>query len=162
MLEVADELIRRGLNPFDIREQDHEHLWEAFFLKVCGFDYEVSYSSRGKVITREVLEYHLDEILDYIHKFKEIVENPILRPKPRENGSWVSDMDDIYIGYQILGLLILYTKARLPFEVYDAILYSTTWEYDKTRMWAQFYVDKRKKNLEVFRNLIIMHKSNEE
>ncbi|MBA7539254.1 hypothetical protein ES705_31533 [subsurface metagenome] len=162
MLQVADELIKRGLDPFDIRRQDHEHLWERFFLEVCGFDFDESYSSRGKVITREVLEDHLDEILDYIEGFKQIVDNPILRPRPPGYGSWVADMDDIYIGYQVLGLLILYTKARLPFEVYDAILLSTTWDYDKTRMWAEFYGEKRKKNLEVFRNLIIMHKSNEE
>ena len=82
MLEVADGLIKRGLDPFDIRNFDNEHLWERFFLEVCGFDFEDSYSSRGKAITREVLEYHLDKILDYIHKFKEIVESPVLRPKP--------------------------------------------------------------------------------
>lgn len=161
MLEVMDELISRGLNPFDIRELDHEHQWERFFLELCGLDFETSYSSLGKVITSKVLEYFLDEILNYIHKFKEIVENPILRPKPPLKGSWVADMDDIYIGYQILGLLILYTKTRMPFEVYDAILYSTTWEYDETRGWTEGYIDQRKKNLKVFRDLIIKHKSNE-
>ena len=159
MLDLYDALRDQGLNPFDIRELDHEHLWEAFFLEICGLEFERSYSSHGEVIMREMLEDHLDEILDYIHKFKRIVKSSLLRPKPPGYGNWVADMDDIYIGYQVLGLLILSTNTRLPFEVYDAILYSTTWEYDKTREWAQFYVDKRKKNLEIFRNLIIIHKS---
>ena len=159
---MIDDLISRGLDPFDIRRLDREHLWERFFLEVCGLDFESAYSYLERVITREVLEYHLDDILDYFHKFKEIVDNPILRPKPPEYGSWVADMDDIYIGYQVIGLLLLYTKARLPFEVYDAILYSTTWEYDETRMWTEVYINQRKKNLEVFRNLIIKHKSNGE
>lgn len=160
---MLKELSIKGLNPYDIRELDHEHLWERFYLEICGLDFERIYYYNSKdSINREILENHLDGILGYFHKFKKIVNNPILRPKPPRYGSWVADMDDIYIGYQILGLLILYTKAKLPFEVYDAILYSTTWEYDKTRMWAQSYVDRRKKNLEVFRNLIIMHKSNED
>lgn len=158
---MLNDLVRKGLDPMDIMNFDRDHLWERFFLAICGLDYEIAYSYLEKVITCEVLEDHLDEILDYIHKFKQVVEDPILRPKPPEYGSWVTVMDDIYIGYQILGLLILYTNARLPFEVYDAILYSTTWEYDKTRMWTEGYIDQRKKNLDVFRDLIIKHKSNE-
>jgi len=161
MLDLADGLIEKGLDPFDIMERDREHLWERFFLEICGLDYEISYSSHGKVISREILEDHLDEILDYINKFKEIAGDSLLRPKPPNYGSWVTYMDDIYIGYQILGLLILYTNAKMPYEVYDAILYSTTWEYDKTRIWSESYAEQRKKNLEVFQNLVIMHKSNE-
>ena len=154
-----DHLTYNDLDANDIRELDREHAWEKFFIEFCGLDFEDHFFYDKKVLTREIIEENLDDLIEHICKFKDFVENPVLRPRPSEKGYWVVSMDDIHIGFQILGLLILETGARLPFEVYDSIIYSTTWEYDKTRQWSQCYVDQRKKNLEIFRNLIVLCKS---
>lgn len=71
-------------------------------------------------------------------------------------------MDDIYIGYQILGLLIIQSKSLMPQEVYDAIMFSTSWKYDKTRIWAKDYIPYRKRNLQLFRDLILQCNKNKE
>lgn len=67
-------------------------------------------------------------------------------------------MDDILIGLQILGVLILQTGAYLPDIVCRGILYSTLWEYDKRREWSESFEEERKVYLKKFRNAIMNHK----
>lgn len=146
----------------DIRSLDFEKdsAWEKFFLKICGIDYYGDYEWNAKVLTREILEAHLDEIVDKIILLEDYVDNDILRPRnPKYDGWWVVSEDDIYIGYQILGILILQTGSFLPKLVEDSILFSTMWEYDKQRMWVKSAEDIRKKNLAQFRDAIQHHQA---
>ena len=153
-----------------IRDLDllRDSVWERFFVEKCGLEFDTgfSYSSakyhpyhnRG-ALTREMLESNLDEIIDEIIGFTDFVSNPNLRPRDTKyNGYWVHSLDDIYIAYQILGLLILQTGSFLPKIVEDSIIKSTEWDYDKSRGWSAAIKDKRKQNLESFRNAIKTHK----
>ncbi len=63
------------------------------------------------------------------------------------------------MGYQILGVIILQAGGFLPKIVENAILYSTTWEYDRRREWSEAFVEERKENLERFRNAVITYKN---
>jgi len=151
----------------DIRLLDsrQDSVWERFFIKQCELNYNWGpseldpYFWNKEILTREILESHLDEIIDKIILFKDFISNPVLRPrKPKYDGYWVLCEDDIYIGFQILGLLILQTGSYLPEIVYDSILYSTRWEYDKERGWSKLLEEDRKKNLEIFRRAIQSHR----
>ena len=105
------------------------------------------------------MESHLYEIIDKIILFKDFIFNPVLRPRnPKYDGYWVISEDDIYIGFQILGVLILQTGSYLPKIVEDSILGSTEWDYDKTRGWSKPFEQERKENLENFRKAILSHK----
>ena len=137
-----------------------DNAWERFILKICGIDYYGEYRCNKNILTREILEAYLDEIVDRIILFEDYVDNDILRPRnPKYDGWWVISEDDIYIGYQILGILILQTGPFLPKLVEDSILYSTTWEHDKQRMWVKSAEDIRKKNLAQFRDAIQHHQA---
>ena len=46
----------------------------------------------------------------------------------------------------------------MPRIVKDSILYSTTWEYDGARGWAEAFIEVRKKNLSKFREAIFNYK----
>lgn len=156
----------------DIRYLDSQQdsVWERFFIRQCELKHDWDSSEldsaqryhhrRNKeILTREILESHLDEIIDKIILFKDFISNPILRPRnPKYDGYWVLCEDDIYIGFQILGLLILQTGSYLPEIVYDSILYSTRWGYDKERGWSKAFEEERKNNLECFRHAIQSHK----
>jgi len=155
----------------DIRILDslRDSVWERFFIKQCGIlyypssdsfsDIHRSYYNNKDLLTREVLESSLDEIIDKIILFKDFISNPVLRPRnPKYDGYWVISEDDIYIGFQILGVLILQTGSYLPKIVEDSILYSTRWDYDKERGWSKPCEKERKENLESFRHTILSHK----
>ena len=156
----------------DIRHLDslQDDVWERFFIRQCGLvhnwdssDLDASpkynHHSNREILTREILESHLDEIIDKIILFKDFISNPVLRPRnPKYDGYWILSEDDIYISFQILGLLILQTGSYLPKIVEDSILHSTRWEYDKERGWSKLCEKERKKNLESFRNAIQSHK----
>jgi hypothetical protein len=132
--------------------------WEKFFIKLCGLDFQ-RYRFDEENLTREILETHLDEIVEKIINFIDYVFKPELRPRlPSYDGYWVLSMDDIFIGLQILGILILQTGAYLPDIVRRGILYSTLWEYDKKREWSEPFEAERKENLRKFREAIINHK----
>ena len=145
-------------NLTDIRYLDslQDDVWERFFIKQCGLIHDFGSSDldpaqkyhhlwNKEILTREILESHLDEIIDKIILFKDFISNPALRPRiPKYDGYWVISEDDIYIGFQILGVLILQTGSFLPKIVEDSILYSTRWEYDKERGWSKpFEKEKR-------------------
>ena len=87
--------------------------------------------------------------------------NPKLRPRlpTHGDGYWILSMDDIHIGLQILGILILQTGACLPEYVRKRILYSTLWDYDKRRDWSKSFEEERKGNLRKFRDAILSHES---
>lgn len=68
-------------------------------------------------------------------------------------------MDSIHIGYQILSILLLKLDMAIPIEVYDLILISTDWNYDKKRGWSEHYAKIRKANLKLFRDKIIYQRS---
>ena len=156
----------------DIRILDslQDDVWERFFIRQCGLIYDFGPSDSDPaqkyhpnwnrdLLTREILESHLDEIIDKIILFKDFVSNPVLRPRnPKYDGYWVISEDDIYIGFQILGVLILQTGSYLPKIVEDSILCSTGWDYDKTRGWSKPFEQERKENLENFRKAILSHK----
>ena len=156
----------------DIRHLDslQDDVWERFFIRQCGLVHEFGSSdldatpkyhhlSNREILTREILESNLDEIIDKIILFKDFISNPVLRPRnPKYDGYWVISEDDIYIGFQILGVLILQTGSYLPKIVEDSILYSTRWDYDKERGWSKSCEKERKENLESFRHAILSHK----
>jgi hypothetical protein len=102
----------------------------------------------------------LDGIVEKIINFIDYVFKPELRPRIPSHGDgyWVLSMDDILIGLQILGILILQTGAYLPDIVRRGILYSTLWEYDKKREWSEPFEEERKENLRKFREAIINHR----
>lgn len=149
----------KELDKGDIRDLDKDHEWEKFIINSCNVDFEEYYFQKKKNLTHTILEENLDNILNNILKFKEYIYNPYLSPETLKPDSWVLSIDDIHIGFQILGLLIIETGANMPYEVYDSIMISTKWEYDKTRKWAKYYEKHRKKNLEIFRNLVILYKN---
>lgn len=134
----------------DIRflDKKYDTVWERFYLRMCGLDYDKEYYWDKSVLTREIFETFLDDIIDKIIFFKEYINNPLLRPRaaPFGDGWWVLSMDDIHIGYQILGILILQTGSYLPKIVLDSILYSTRWDYDKQRGWTDSIVKIRREN----------------
>jgi hypothetical protein len=131
--------------------------WEKYFIKICGLEFN-DYRFQKVILTREILEAHLDEIVDKIINFIDYVFRPQLRPRlPSFDGYWILSMDDIFIGIQILGLLILQTGSYLPDLVRRGILYSTTWEYDKKREWSKPFEDERKNNLKNFRDAILKY-----
>jgi hypothetical protein len=133
--------------------------WERFFISCCGLDFK-QYWYNEEILTREILEYHLDNIVDKIIGFIDYVYRPELRPRLPSHGDgyWVLSMDDILIGFQILGVIILQTGAYLPDIVRRGILYSTLWEYDKRREWSESFEEERKENLRKFRDAIMNHK----
>lgn len=132
--------------------------WEKFFIKICGLDFKYYWHHR-EVLTRDILDRSIDDIVDKILSFEDFVGNPELRPRnPKYNGFWVVSSDDIILGFQILGILILQTGSYLPRIVKDSILYSTTWEYDKRREWAEDFTGERRENLKKFKNAIINYK----
>jgi len=144
----------------DIRYLDSlgDKVWERFFIKICGLNFK-QYWYHEETLTQEVLETYLDDIVDKVIGFIDYVNNPWLKPRlPSYDGYWVLPMDDIFIGLQILGVLILQTGAYLPEYVRKGILYSTLWVYDKRRGWSVSFEEERKENLEKFRGAIITHK----
>ena len=126
----------------DIRLLDdkYDNTWTRLFIEICGLDFE-KYYYQNDILTLEILEPHLDEIIEEIH-----------------NISKMSSKDSILVGYQILGVLILQSGTRMPDVVRNSIMSSTKWEYDKSRGWAKPCEKERKENLERFRNAIILHK----
>jgi len=146
----------------DIRLLDskRDYCWEKFFIKSCGLDYE-EYRLNEEILTCEILEEYLDDIVDQIIGFIDYTHNPALRPRLPWHGKgyWVLSVDDILVGLQILGVLILQTGAYLPDIVRKGILFSTLWEYDKWRGWSQPFEKERKENLKKFRKAILMHKT---
>ena len=59
------------------------------------------------------------------------------------------------IGFQVLGIYILKSGARLPDVVKHSILFSTEWNYDKWRDWGALHENERKENLRRFRDAIL-------
>jgi len=145
----------------DIRYLDslRDRNWERYFIGFCNLDFH-QYCHNEEILTQDILECHLDELVDRIIGFIDYVYRPKLRPRLPSHGEgyWVLSMDDILIGLQILGVLILQTGAYLPDIVRRGILYSTLWEYDRKRAWSEPFEDKRKENLARFQDAIINHK----
>lgn len=145
----------------DIRYLDsrRDKNWEKYFINFCELDFD-QYWFHEEVLTQEILEAHLDDIVDKIIGFIDYVYKPELRPRLPSHGDgyWVLSIDDILIGLQVLGVLILQTGAYLPDLVRRGILYSTMWEYDKKREWSEPFEDERKENLMKFRVAIINHR----
>ncbi|TFG21359.1 MAG: hypothetical protein EU529_13610 [Promethearchaeota archaeon] len=125
----------------DIRLLDDEHdkEWTRFIFNACDLEY---HQLRENKITREILEKNLDQIVNKIFNCNDEYNN----------------VDAILIGFQILGIFILKTGAFLPEIVKNAILFSTTWEYDKMRGWSRLLEEERKENLDNFRKAILNHK----
>ncbi len=147
----------------DIRHLDYliDRVWEKFFLRTCGLDF-IQYWLHEEILTQDILETHLDDIIDKVIGFMDYIYNPLIKPRlPTYDGYWINSIDDILIGLQILGILILQTGANLPEFVRRGILYSTLWTYDKRRGWGISFEDKRKRNLEKFREAIFNHKKDQ-
>ncbi len=128
-----------------------DHSWERFLVELCGLDFDKYWRNR-EILTKEALERHLGDILFDLRS----VENSILN-KERSFLN-VDTWDDLVIGYQILGILILQTGSYLPDHVRDIILSSTTWEFDRRREWSKDLEEDRKFYLDDFRNKIMSHK----
>lgn len=139
----------------DIRFLDaqRDSCWERFFIKICKLDYW-KYRANRSILDRELLEGHLDKIIQDMFKF--II---VLRFNSEAAPDWIIDLDHIYVGFQILGVLILQSGAILPEIVRFAVLHSTTWEYDGQRGWSKLLIEKRKENLRKFRSVIENHKT---
>ena len=90
----------KGIRYLDsLRDKD----WERFFINFCSLDFE-HYWFHEEILTREILETHLDDIVDKIIGSIDYIYKPALRPplpSPCE-GYGVLSMDDILIGQQIL------------------------------------------------------------
>ncbi len=120
-------------------DDKYDKEWTTLIFNLCNLDYNIV---REEKLTRELLELHLDEIIQEIFKY---IKN-------------YKYIDSVLIGFQILGIFILKTGARLPDIVRNAILFSTVWEYDKSRGWGELFVEDRKENLKKFREAILNHK----
>lgn len=138
------------INYFDISDLDRDHEWEQYFLEKCGINYS-SYCSDRNLLTRNILELVVDEIVNEIETSKLNLENGFKTYK----FDWVLSIDDIHTGYQILGLLLLDLDLDIPKEVSDSISISTDWNYDKMRQWSADYINFRKANLKLFRKKIL-------
>lgn len=136
----------------DIRLLDdkYDKEWTILIFSVCGLDYE---ALREERLTREILEPHLGKIIEEI--FNSMAEN-IENDSINYSGDF-KYVDGILIGFQILGIFILKTGAYLPDIVKHAILFSTTWEYDRMRGWSKHFEEDRKENLKKFREAILDH-----
>jgi len=147
----------------DIRILDdkRDRQWQKFFIRACGLCYE-DYVHNEALLTREILESHLSSFINQMIAFGASFFDSPEKLSSNDSEVLILSLDDIYIGFQILGLLILETGAKLPFLVKDSVLYSTTWEYDKHRGWSEYYEEERKKNLKNFRRAILNHKSGHE
>jgi len=128
-----------------------EHLWEKFLLELCGIDFDKYWRNR-EILTREILEDRLEHILC---KLKSIEDSISCKEKNCLN---IDTWDDLVVGFQILGILILQTGSCLPVPVRDIILHSTTWEFDKRRGWSKNLEKDRIFHLNDFRDKIMNHK----
>lgn len=137
----------------DIRliDDENEKRWARLIFRLCNLDYN---TFKEDELTREILELHLEEIISEI--FSSMADN-IGSNKDTFIGNY-DYVDDILVGFQILGIFILRTGTYLPDIVRHAILFSTTWEYDRMRGWSRLLEEERKENLKKFRKAIIDHR----
>lgn len=139
-------------------DEINEHQWEKFFVEECGLNFNDYWSNRV-ILTRKILEEKIDWFIECLEFLREqILAQELQNNVIFEKVDWVSSLDDIYIGYQILGVLILQTGSFLPDKVKSSIMVSTSWEYDKSREWDSKSIESRKYHLNRFRNKIKNHR----
>jgi hypothetical protein len=127
-------------------DEKYDHTWERCFIEeFCGLDYKKYQINKG-ILTMEILERNLDKIILHLKGLELTIKNP---PK---FGWCVASWEDLAVGYQILGLLILETKSYMPKYVRDVIMKVSTWEFDKKRGWSSVLIEKRKQYLKEFRD----------
>ena len=120
--------------PF-IMEGDDEADIEISLIKTCGINYG-DYAKDESLLTREIFEDHFDIIL------KEV----------REMGH--------YIGYLIMGCLILKTGSKLPDDLRKKLIDSADWKLDR-KDWRgadEEFLELRKEILLDFQDKIRNHK----
>jgi len=128
-----------------------EHLWEKFLIEICDLDFDKYWRNR-EILTREILEGHLENILCKLRSIEDSISD-------KENNCLnIDTWDDLVVGFQIFGILILQTGSYLPVHVRDIILRSITWEFDKRRGWSKYLEKDRIFHLNDFRNKIMNHK----
>ena len=127
-----------------------DHLLEKFLVELCGLDFNEYWRNR-EILTKDNLERHLGDILFELRSIENSISNK------EQSCLNVNTLDDLVVGYQILGILILQTGSYLPDHVRNMILSSTTWEFDKRRGWSEDLEKDRIFYLNDFRNKIINH-----
>ena len=125
-------------------DDNQDKFWVKLIFKHCDMEHPWG------ELTKDILNKHIDEIVYDI--FDELQYDTSL------NFPLFTSLDSIMIGFQVLGVYILETGARLPDVVKHSILFSTEWDYDKWRDWSSLYEEERKENLRKFREAIINHK----
>lgn len=131
--------------------------WEEWILDFCGIDY-FEYKINYQLLDVSILEPKLEKIVEKIEELKENIGKPEISGKGLFNDVVYTDgihsLDQVDIGYQILGLLILETGSFMLNKIKKEILNSTTWENDKKWNWSPDYIIGRKNFLKNFRRII--------
>jgi hypothetical protein len=91
--------------PF-IAEGDGETDVEISLIEACGLKYE-EYVNNKTILTKELIELHLDELIDIVDRMNHHVE------------------------YLIFGILILTTGSRISDSLRQKIIDAADWKYDQ-------------------------------
>jgi hypothetical protein len=125
---------------------------------MCGLDPDNYY-----VLTMQILESHLDEILKRLDYLEATINNKELAYRgtgmfgERVYDEYCTSEIQLEIAYQILALLILETGSYMPNKVREEVLRITEWENDKKWGWDPAIIKNRKEFLMTFRNAIENH-----
>ncbi|MFX1392589.1 MAG: leucine-rich repeat domain-containing protein [Promethearchaeota archaeon] len=136
-------------------EAEEEFSWEEEFVRgYCKINY-LEYENDPEILTREILEPKIDEILGRIDGLFEKRKNKYVHTQ--------SELELLEVNfstaYLVLTLLILETGSRLPDELKEKVLKYATWEFDKKRNWLiKKAYDLRPIYLEQFREAVLSHK----
>lgn len=91
--------------PF-ITEGDGEADVEVSLIEACGIKYE-DYVEDNSILTKKIFEAHLNELLDLVKRVNH------------------------YVGYLILGVLILKTGSNLTEDLREKLIKAADWENDR-------------------------------
>lgn len=136
--------------------------WEQMYVEECGLSY-IEYSFHPHLLTMEILDGHIDEIIKRLEYLRATIANKELAY--RGKGFFGDDIYDehctheiqIEIAYQILAIIILETGVYLPDKVRDEVLRIIGWENDKKWGWDSRIIEYRKRYLEVLRIALKTH-----
>ncbi len=138
-------------------EDEGEGKFEEIFVNICGLDFW-KYRQEPSLLSKFILESHLDEIINYIeyHKHQQLKRYQTSNDKLKIR----EGIDLLYaLAYQILAILILETGSILPDKVKNEVLRATIWDFDKRWGFSSAYIEPRKNYLKYLRNAILNYNS---
>ena len=139
-----------------------ENKWEDRIIEMCELDVDDYYMDKS-ILTMQILESHLDKILERLDYLKSTINNKEIAY--RGTGMFgepvydehLSGIEPLEVAYQILALLILETGSYMPDKVRNEVLRIAEWNYDKKWGWDPTFVEGRKEYLNTFRNAVKGH-----